>query len=55
MGKEGVTIFSRRLGHRNGWFKLAHGTEFTFLSGEEKGIDVRLAPWDRKGREGARP
>ena len=36
-------VFSRPLRYRNRRVKLPDGTEHTFLSGEEKGIDVRLA------------
>jgi hypothetical protein len=38
-----VHVFSRSLRYRNRRIKLPDGTEHTFLSGEEKGIDARLA------------
>jgi uncharacterized LabA/DUF88 family protein len=40
---QGVHVFSRKLRYRNQRVKLADGTEHTFLVGEEKGIDVRIA------------
>lgn len=43
MGKQGVTVFSRPLRYRNVKVRLPDGTFHTFLSGEEKGVDVRLA------------
>jgi len=43
MGKQGIHVFSRRLRYRNRRVRLPDGTEHTFLTGEEKGIDVRLA------------
>ncbi len=43
MGRQGVHVFSRALRYRNRRVKLPDGTEFTFLTGEEKGIDVRIA------------
>lgn len=43
MGRQGVHVFSRALRYRNRRVKLPDGTEHTFLTGEEKGIDVRLA------------
>jgi hypothetical protein len=43
MGRHGVHVFSRALRYRNRRVKLPDGSEFTFLTGEEKGIDVRLA------------
>lgn len=36
-------VFSRPLRYRNKTFRLPDGTEHTFLTGEEKGIDVRIA------------
>jgi uncharacterized LabA/DUF88 family protein len=39
----GVHIFSRALRYRNQVVNLPDGTQFTFLKGEEKGIDVRIA------------
>lgn len=43
MGRQGVHVFSRALRYRNRAVKLPDGTTYTFLVGEEKGIDVRLA------------
>jgi uncharacterized LabA/DUF88 family protein len=43
MGRQGVHIYSRSLRYRNQRVRLPDGTELTFLAGEEKGIDVRLA------------
>lgn len=43
MGNQGAHIFTRPLRYRNKTVKLPNGTEHTFLSGEEKGIDVRIA------------
>lgn len=43
LGKVGVTIFSRPLRYRNQTVKLPDGTMHTFLVGQEKGVDVRIA------------
>lgn len=43
MGRQGIHVFSRTLRYRNRAVRLADGTTHTFLSGEEKGIDVRIA------------
>ena len=43
MGQKGVTIFSRALRYRNQTVKLPDGSNYTFLVGQEKGIDVRIA------------
>lgn len=43
MGRQGVHIFSRSLRYRNRTVKLPDGSLHTFLTGEEKGIDVRIA------------
>lgn len=43
MGRQGVHVYSRPLRYRNKVVRLPDGTEHTYLSGEEKGIDVRLA------------
>jgi uncharacterized LabA/DUF88 family protein len=43
MGRQGITIFTRPLRYRNKSVKLPDGTTYTFLHGEEKGIDVRIA------------
>jgi hypothetical protein len=38
-----IVVFSRSLRYRNQRIKLPDGTEHTFLVGEEKGIDIRIA------------
>lgn len=43
MGRRGVRVYSRALIYRNKTVPLPDGTTHTFLAGEEKGIDVRLA------------
>ena len=43
MGREGVAVFTRSLVYRNREVRLPDGTTHTFLDGDEKGIDVRLA------------
>ncbi len=43
MGRRGVKVYSRTLVYRNKTVTLPDGSAHTFLSGEEKGIDVRLA------------
>ena len=43
MGRQGVFTFSRSLRYRARVVKLPDGSEFSFLAGEEKGIDVRIA------------
>jgi uncharacterized LabA/DUF88 family protein len=43
MGRQGVRVFSRPLRYRNRTVRLPDGSTHTFLSGEEKGIDVRIA------------
>ncbi len=43
MGRQGIVVFSRRLRYRNVQVRLPDGTTHTFLTGEEKGVDVRLA------------
>ena len=43
MGRQGIVTFSRSLRYRNRTLELPDGTQHTFLSGEEKGIDVRIA------------
>ena len=43
MGRQGVTVFSRRLRYRYRRVQPPGGQEHTFLSAEEKGIDVRIA------------
>ncbi len=43
MGRQGVCVFSRSLRYRNRKVRLPDGTTHTYLAGEEKGIDVRMA------------
>jgi len=43
MGKRGIHVFSRSLRYRNQTVRLPDNSNFTFLVGQEKGIDVRLA------------
>lgn len=43
MGRGQVHVFSRPLRYRNQTIRLPDGTEHTFLVGQEKGVDVRLA------------
>ncbi len=43
MSRAGVHVFSRPLRYRNKTVQLPGGSQHTFLVGEEKGIDVRLA------------
>ena len=43
MGRQGVVVFSRPLRYRNRTVPLPDGTQHSFLTGEEKGIDVRIA------------
>jgi uncharacterized LabA/DUF88 family protein len=43
MGRQGIRVFSRSLRYRNRVVRLPDGTTHTFLAGEEKGIDVRIA------------
>ncbi len=43
MSRQGVWVFSRPLRYRNRRVRLAGGTTHSFLTGEEKGIDVRIA------------
>lgn len=43
MGRQGVWVFSRPLRYRNKTVRLPDGTEHSFLTAEEKGIDVRIA------------
>ena len=43
MGRQGIVTFSRSLRYRNRTFTLPDGTQHSLLSGEEKGIDVRIA------------
>ncbi len=43
MGRRGVTVYSRPLVYRNKTIQVPGFGAHTFLAGEEKGIDVRLA------------
>lgn len=43
MGRSGVVTFSRSLRYRNQTVQLPDGSDFTFLVGQEKGVDVRIA------------
>ncbi len=43
LGRQGVEVFSRSLRYRNRTVRLPDGTKHTYLAGEEKGIDVRIA------------
>jgi uncharacterized LabA/DUF88 family protein len=43
MGREGVYVFTRPLRYRNKTVRLPDGTTHSFLDGDEKGIDVRIA------------
>jgi len=43
MGREGVITYSRALRHRNQTVRLPDGREHTFLVGQEKGVDIRIA------------
>jgi uncharacterized LabA/DUF88 family protein len=43
MGRQRVTVFSRPLRYRNKEVELPGGGTHTFLTGEEKGIDIRIA------------
>lgn len=43
MKRAGVIVYKRSLRYRNKTVSLPDGTEYTFLSGDEKGIDIRIA------------
>lgn len=43
MGRQGVRVFSRPLRYRNQTVRVPGGASHTFLVGQEKGIDVRIA------------
>ena len=43
MGRQGVRVFSRPLRYRNQTVRLPMGGTHTFLVGQEKGIDIRIA------------
>lgn len=43
MGRSGVKVITRPIRYRNKSVRLPDGSTHTFLTGEEKGIDVRIA------------
>ena len=43
MGRTGIKVVSRPVRYRNKSVRLPDGSSYTFLAGEEKGIDVRIA------------
>lgn len=43
MGRQGVHVYTRPLRYRNRRVRLPDGSWHSFLAGEEKGIDVRIA------------
>lgn len=43
MGRQGVRVYTRPVRYRNQRVRLSNGTEVTHRTGEEKGIDVRIA------------
>jgi uncharacterized LabA/DUF88 family protein len=43
MGRAGVKVFTRPMRYRNKTVRLPDGSSHTFLHGEEKGVDVRIA------------
>jgi len=43
MGTRGVQVYRRALRYRNQEIRLPDGTTHTFLVGQEKGIDIRIA------------
>jgi uncharacterized LabA/DUF88 family protein len=43
MGRQGVVVVSHPLRYRNRVVKLPDGSDYTLVTGEEKGIDVRIA------------
>jgi len=43
MGQTGIKVITRPLRYRNKIVRLPDGTQHSFLTGEEKGIDVRIA------------
>jgi uncharacterized LabA/DUF88 family protein len=43
MGREGIHVYTRPLRYRNKQVRLPDGSVHTFLDGDEKGIDVRIA------------
>jgi uncharacterized LabA/DUF88 family protein len=43
LGRQGIHVYSRPLRYRNKHVTMPDGSDYTFLAGEEKGIDVRIA------------
>ncbi|MDD5675344.1 MAG: NYN domain-containing protein [Chitinivibrionales bacterium] len=43
MGRQGIKVFSRPLRYRNETVSLPGGMTHTFLVGQEKGVDIRIA------------
>lgn len=43
MGRLGIKVFSRPLRYRNQTVKLPDGSTHSFLVGQEKGVDIRIA------------
>lgn len=43
MGRQGIHVYTRSLRYRNKVIRLPAGGTHTFLDGDEKGIDVRIA------------
>lgn len=43
MSRQGIQVYSRSLKYRNKRVRLPDGTDHAYLSGDEKGIDVRMA------------
>lgn len=43
MGRQGVHVYTRSLRYRNKTIRLPDGSVHSFLDGDEKGIDVRIA------------
>ena len=43
LGREGVSVFTRTLRYRNRTVRLPDGNSHSYLDGDEKGIDIRIA------------
>ncbi|MBX9896651.1 MAG: NYN domain-containing protein [Qipengyuania sp.] len=43
MGRQGIHVYTRPLRYRNKVIRLSDGSTHSFLDGDEKGIDVRIA------------
>jgi len=43
MGRQGIHVYSRPLRYRTKTVRLPNGEMVTFVAGEEKGVDVRIA------------